>query len=91
MFFDFIQLDGAAAGTGIEPGESRRALRHYHAGELAEAEALYERAPSIREEELEADHPDVHATLGALAALYRATDRAAEAEELERRVAASRH
>ena len=50
------------------------------------AEPLFKRALKIREEALGPDHPLVATTLNNLAALYRATGRNLEAQELEKRL-----
>jgi tetratricopeptide (TPR) repeat protein len=59
-------------------------------GDLAQAEALYQRALGIQEEALGPDHDDVALTLEGYAALLRKRDRAAEAAELEARIEAIR-
>lgn len=59
-------------------------------GELAQAEALYQRALAIEEEVLGPEHGDLARTLEGYAALLRKRDRAAEAAELEARIVAIR-
>ena len=55
---------------------------YYAQGRYAEAEPLFQRALTIREQALGPDHPDVAWSLNSLAELYRAQGRYAEAEPL---------
>ncbi|XGW00851.1 MAG: tetratricopeptide repeat protein (plasmid) [Leptolyngbya sp. BL-A-14] len=55
---------------------------YYVQGRYREAEPLYVRALSIREQQLGTDHPDVALVLNNLANLYHSTGRYAEAEPL---------
>jgi tetratricopeptide (TPR) repeat protein len=59
-------------------------------GDLAQAEALYQRALMIQEEALGLEHGDVALSLEGYTALLRKGDRAAEAAELEVRIRAIR-
>ena len=54
-------------------------------GNYAEAEPLYQRSLTIREQALGPDHPDVAETLEGFAALLRQTGRSAEADQMETR------
>ncbi|MCX5683585.1 MAG: tetratricopeptide repeat protein, partial [Planctomycetota bacterium] len=55
-----------------------------------QAEPLYKRSLAIREKALGPDHPLVALSLENLAALYKATNRAEEAEALKKRAEAIR-
>jgi len=57
-------------------------------GKYAEAEPLYKQAIAISVKSLGWKHPQVKTGIENLAALYRETDREAEAEKLEKRAAA---
>jgi hypothetical protein len=52
-------------------------------GDYAKAEPLFRRSLAILEKALGPDHPSVATSLENLAALYRATKRDTEAEQLE--------
>ena len=54
-------------------------------GRYSEAEPLYQRSLSIREQQLGADHPDTAQSLNNLAELYRAMGRYSDAEPLYQR------
>jgi tetratricopeptide (TPR) repeat protein len=55
---------------------------YYNQEKYAEAEPLYQRALVIREQLLEAEHPDTAQSLNNLALLYKSQERYAEAEPL---------
>ena len=61
------------------------ALLSYTQGRYGEAEPRYQRALAIREKVLGPEHPDVAAVRKNYAALLRATNRDAEAAQLEAR------
>ncbi len=58
---------------------------YYSQSDFDKAEPLFKRSLSIREKVLGPDHPDVAKILKNIAALYRATGRVSEADELEQR------
>ena len=62
------------------------ALVYQSQGLYAEAEPLYKLSLAIWEKALGPNHPNVALSLENIAALYRATNRAAEADKLEKRV-----
>ncbi|MEB3164920.1 MAG: tetratricopeptide repeat protein, partial [Prochlorothrix sp.] len=64
---------------------NREALALDREGRYSEAEPLYKRSLSIREEQLGADHPDTAQSLNNLAALYQSQGRYSEAEPLYKR------
>ena len=63
---------------------------YYMQDEYVQAEPLYNRSLTIREEALGPNHPDVASSLENLARLYRATHRGKEAAKLEQRAAKTR-
>jgi tetratricopeptide (TPR) repeat protein len=77
--------DHPSVATGLQS----LALLYRTQGKYAEAEPLYKWVLAIREKALGPDHPCVTdgLSLNNLADLYRATDREAEAEKLEKRAA----
>ena len=75
-----------------EVGRSLHALayRYHRLAEFSKAEPLYARALAIQEKTLGPDAPEVATILEGYAVLLRQTDRAVEADELERRARAMR-
>jgi tetratricopeptide (TPR) repeat protein len=68
--------------TPLATSLSYLALLYKAQGRYSEAEPLYGRSLSIREQQLGADHPDVATSLNNLAGLYQAQGRYSEAEPL---------
>jgi tetratricopeptide (TPR) repeat protein len=69
---------------------NQEAASLYSAGKLPEAVPLVQRALAIREKALGPEHPDVAASLDALAGLYRAQGQYRDAERPYRRALAIR-
>ena len=76
-----------AEGAGIEWEILNDEVRElYRTGQYARAVVVGKKALKVAEEIVGPDHPSVATTLNNLAALYRATGRNLEAQELERRL-----
>jgi len=76
-----------AQGAGIEWDILNDEVKElYRTGQYARAVVVGKKALKVAEEIVGPDHPSVATTLNNLAALYRATGRNLEAQELERRL-----
>ncbi len=80
-----------AQGAGIEWDTlNQEAVDLYRAGKLDRAVVVAQKALQVAEQNVGPGHPDVAMSLVNLAGLYRATQRNAEAEVLEKRAAGIR-
>lgn len=85
-----MPAEGAGGGSPDVAGRIQHvADRYAEQGKYAEAERLYQRALTVREEFLGPEHPEVAATLDGYAALLRKLDRTRDAEAMEARAAAA--
>ena len=76
-----------AEGAGIEWDILNDEVKElYRTGRYARAVVVGKKALKVAEESVGPDHPDVATSLNNLAALYRATGRNLEAQELENRL-----
>ena len=74
----------------MDSGLNNLALLYEAQGQFAQAEPLYTRSLAIREKALGPEHPSVARSLEDMAVVYRVTDRAKDAETLEKGAAGIR-
>src|SRR5437867_4263322 len=83
-------IKAGVTSSSVAQALHNRGLTAWREGKYSEAEELYKRALTIREQALGASHPDVGQTLHNLALVYQAQGKYDEAEGLYKRALAIR-